>query len=220
MSHAIRRGSRGTQSAGSSWLPTDLADLIAWVDASDTATITLSGSDATAWADKSGNGNNLTGTGYAQSGTRTQNGLNVLDFATSDLMLLDIADDSQPFTVYWAGATDNAGLANQWVLGGPTFSPITSVWSLGGVSSGVTATTSFTMLAAKVNGASSKGWVNTTSFTGDMGATALTALAVGNRTTGGRPMDGMVGEVIWCSTGHDDATVSDVWDYLQAKWSI
>jgi hypothetical protein len=63
--------------------PLDLSPTL-WLDASDTNTITLgSGSLVTTWADKSGNGYDLTqGTSSYQpdSGTRTLNGLNVLDF--------------------------------------------------------------------------------------------------------------------------------------------
>lgn len=63
--------------------PTDLANLKAWYDASDTTTITVSGTAVTQWNDKSGNAYNLTqGTAAKrpQSGTRTQNGKNAIDF--------------------------------------------------------------------------------------------------------------------------------------------
>lgn len=40
--------------------PTDIANCALWLDAADAKTITLSGSNVTAWADKSGNGNNPT----------------------------------------------------------------------------------------------------------------------------------------------------------------
>lgn len=56
----------------------------AWWDASDTTTISLSGSNVTQWDDKSGNGYNLTQSNDSlrpSSGTRTINGLNVLDYS-------------------------------------------------------------------------------------------------------------------------------------------
>jgi hypothetical protein len=68
--------------------PLDLSPVL-WLDASDTSTITEVGGAVSQWDDKSGNGNNVTqGTAAAQptSGTRTLNGLNVLDF-TDDLLL-------------------------------------------------------------------------------------------------------------------------------------
>jgi len=67
--------------------PASIANLKAWYDASDTATITVSGTAVTQWNDKSANGYNLTqGTAGKRplSGTRTQNGLNAVDFDGSD----------------------------------------------------------------------------------------------------------------------------------------
>ena len=61
-----------------------------WLDASDTSTIVETSGSVSEWQDKSGNGNDLTqGTGANQptTGTRTMNGLNVLDFdGTSDYL--------------------------------------------------------------------------------------------------------------------------------------
>jgi len=61
----------------------------AWYDASDTGTITVSGSAVTQWNDKSANGYNLTQSTAANrpaSGTRTLNGKNVIDFDGSDML--------------------------------------------------------------------------------------------------------------------------------------
>lgn len=72
------------------FVPSDIANLKAWYDASDTATITVSGTAVTQWNDKSANGYNLTqGTAgkRPQSGTRTQNGLNAIDYDGSDDVL-------------------------------------------------------------------------------------------------------------------------------------
>lgn len=76
--------------------PTNVANLKAWYDASDTATITVSGTAVTQWNDKSGNAYNLTqGTNSfrPQSGTRTQNGLNMLDYDGGDLLQAATASD-------------------------------------------------------------------------------------------------------------------------------
>lgn len=72
------------------FVPSDIANLKAWYDASDTATITVSGNAVTQWNDKSANTYNLTqGTAgkRPQSGTRTQNGLNAIDYDGSDDVL-------------------------------------------------------------------------------------------------------------------------------------
>lgn len=68
-----------------SWMnfnPLSLTPVV-WFDASDSTTITESGGAVSQWDDKSGNGINLTQATAANqptTGTRTQNGLNVLDF--------------------------------------------------------------------------------------------------------------------------------------------
>jgi len=62
---------------------------VLWLDASDTSTISLSGSAVTEWRDKSGNAYAFAqGTsGYRPvSGTETQNGKNVIVFGTDDLL--------------------------------------------------------------------------------------------------------------------------------------
>ena len=77
-------------SSKASFTPASIANLKAWYDASDTGTITVSGTAVTQWNDKSGNGYNLTqGTAgkRPQSGTRTQNGLNAIDYDGSDDVL-------------------------------------------------------------------------------------------------------------------------------------
>ena len=63
--------------------PSDIANLKAWYDASDTSSITVSSTAVTQWNDKSGNAYHLTQATAAKrptSGTRTQNGLNAIDF--------------------------------------------------------------------------------------------------------------------------------------------
>jgi hypothetical protein len=66
--------------------PLDLNPAL-WLDAADTATITESGGFVSQWNDKSGNNRNFTqavGASQPATGTRTQNGLNVLDFDGSN----------------------------------------------------------------------------------------------------------------------------------------
>lgn len=57
-----------------------------WLDASDTATITSSANRVSAWADKSGNGNNASQSTAGlkpTTNTSTMNGRNVLDFSSN-----------------------------------------------------------------------------------------------------------------------------------------
>jgi hypothetical protein len=86
----------------SSWLnftPLSLNPYL-WLDASDTSTITESGGAVSQWNDKSGNGYTFTqGTGAAQpkTGTRTKNGLNVLDFDGGDSLISTAAASTWKF---------------------------------------------------------------------------------------------------------------------------
>jgi hypothetical protein len=61
--------------------PTDIAGCRAWYDASDAATITLSGGQVTKWNDKSGNAFDVTGSPTGVSvASAAQNGLDVIRF--------------------------------------------------------------------------------------------------------------------------------------------
>tara|TARA_R110000868_G_scaffold232603_1_gene486137 strand:+ start:32 stop:811 length:780 start_codon:yes stop_codon:yes gene_type:complete len=76
--------------------PSSIAGLKAWYDASDTATISLSGSAVTQWNDKSGNSFNLTqatALRRPQSGVNTLNSLNVITFDGNDVLQAATASD-------------------------------------------------------------------------------------------------------------------------------
>jgi hypothetical protein len=94
----------------------------AWYDASDTATITVSGTAVTQWNDKSANGYNLTQSTAAYrplSGTRTLNSLNVIDFdgsndcltnaTASNWTFLNNSTGSSIFIVLYSDATATTG---------------------------------------------------------------------------------------------------------------
>ena len=91
-------------SSVSAFDPLSIAGCKLWLDAADTSTISLSGSAVTQWDDKSGNAYNFTqGTGANRpsSGTRTQNGLNVIDFdGTNDLLTTTAAKSAFNFLHY------------------------------------------------------------------------------------------------------------------------
>lgn len=87
------------------FLPTRIGggNLKLWLDASDTSTITHSSGSVSAWADKSGNGNNATqGTGSSQptTGVNTINGKNVIAFDGGDQ--LDVSENfgANGYTVF------------------------------------------------------------------------------------------------------------------------
>ncbi len=76
--------------------PSSIAGLKAWYDASDTATISVSGTAVTQWNDKSANAYNLTqGTAARRpiSGVNTQNSKNVVSFDGNDVLQAATASD-------------------------------------------------------------------------------------------------------------------------------
>jgi hypothetical protein len=104
------------------FVPTDIAGLRLWLDASDTTTITHSGGSVSAWTSKDANARafNQSSSGLRPTtGAATQNGLNVITFAADALVstaassvwkfLHDGAKYSM-FLVFRPGATANPGV--------------------------------------------------------------------------------------------------------------
>jgi len=95
------------------WTPAEIT-VETWWDASDTDTITDSGGAVSQWNDKSGNNNHLTqGTASAQpvTGTRTINGLNVIDWDDNSpqdrMQLTNVITDGAPFAAFVVAQFDN-----------------------------------------------------------------------------------------------------------------
>ncbi|MGA0398231.1 MAG: hypothetical protein ACO3O3_13810 [Ilumatobacteraceae bacterium] len=98
-------------STASSFSPLDLSPAL-WLDASDESTLSGPGGGAVSqWDDKSGNGNDATQATSANqptSGTRTLNGLNVLDCDVLDGLQADFGTDySQPNTIFVVAQLDD-----------------------------------------------------------------------------------------------------------------
>ena len=110
------------------WMPVPLrVGATAWFDASDTDSITQSGGLVSQLNDLSGNGNNLTqGTSANQplTGSRTLNGLNVLDFDNDDELVSSAAASVWNFlhqtesTIFVVMETDEDELAHQVIRTG------------------------------------------------------------------------------------------------------
>lgn len=115
---------RGSSPAGSSapFVPTDIANLALWLDASDTATITQAAGLVSQWNDKSGLSNHVTqGTGARQPTTNssTINGLNALNCpAGNKLMLMPSGLYSIPNgnNTVFAVTKQNGSAGDQWFL--------------------------------------------------------------------------------------------------------
>jgi hypothetical protein len=94
----------GVVSFGQQFKPTDIAGCKLWLDAADTATISVSGTAVTQWNDKSGNSYNFaqsTAGNRPLSGTRTINSKNVIDFdGTDDRLVSTVAKSTWTFMHY------------------------------------------------------------------------------------------------------------------------
>ena len=98
--------------SGFSTIPSPLSvpGCVLWLDASDTSTITLSGSSVTQWNDKSGTGNNMTPFSTFSNATVSsnfQNQLNVLDFSANGVYRGPTSTGPYPVDVYLVMALKN-----------------------------------------------------------------------------------------------------------------
>jgi hypothetical protein len=77
-------------------LPTQISGCALWLDAADTTTVTLSGSNVTAWNDKSGNGRHATQATLARSPTYV--GSNTLRFVGASSNFMSLPNGTVPFS--------------------------------------------------------------------------------------------------------------------------
>jgi hypothetical protein len=215
--------------------PASLTDLAMWLDASDTSTITLDGSNnVEVWADKSGNGRNATqanATLRPSYATNAQNGLaGVLLDATDDRMT-SYSNTVNPCTWFfvhrWNGATRDTRLVtnvgvNQVGLGtNPSLSPS----NLSFVREGVAWTNSGFAIGNGTNRIYRVVFDNPTStfwtWTGGTETQRQTLALVG--TSGGITGFDLPGHHFERILYHRTLTageISQVYDYLSTKWGI
>jgi hypothetical protein len=214
------------------------------MDADDAATITATGADVTAWYDKSASGQDFTVTGAnkPQTGTRTQNARNVLDFGvTGSTTPISTAANqivSQPLTVFYVAITDvptvvgkNRILCNRYGL---AFQVVHSDGSVGSRTALGYAGVSFVKSAAdsvstavwgvgtiEFNGGTSLAYINgvagTPSYPGEQG---LNIGKIGARGDDGTPLDGAIAEIVVYDSVLSTTDRESVEDYLTTKWAI
>lgn len=128
-------GGKGTviiryPSSSSLSAPQNVPGLTVWLDASSSSNFTLSGSNITAWNDKSGNGYNCSGTGNPQFISNVKNGFGVARFAgTSYLQNTDLPYLKER-TVFIVRRWNSFTVANN-IFGFPTRIPTTQagIWA-------------------------------------------------------------------------------------------
>jgi len=214
--------------------PASIDGLQLWLDAADTSTITESGGDVSEWRDKSGNGNDVTQATAADqpvTGTRTINGLNVLDF-TGTSWMRTVAETiiSQPVTVFAVVEHDvipavghyiydSRGAANRhgFVMTPTTMDLFTTTPSL----KAGTAETGIRLYMTVANSPNSSIAINAQVVgTGDTGAADFDMLTLGRRHTSIANLDGAIAEILIYDSALSDSDREAVETYLADKWGI
>jgi hypothetical protein len=213
-----------------SFSPLSISGLAAWYDASDLATITEASGSVSQWDDKSGNGRDLTqGTGSAQptTGTRTQNGLNVLDFDGGDTIGSSSFSESQPYSLFvvfvndeGAGASNKYLLHHNWLM---RFRDGGYECNAGANFAGITGgNTNAHLWTCVFNGASSLMRLDAANLgTGNPGAGGGSgSFWLGSAGGASNFFNGMIAEVAYYDSTISGADLTNVETYLNSKWAV
>lgn len=239
-----RLSRRGVLDANTAFTPASLAGLAAWYDASDAASITSSAGAVSQWNDKSGNARHLvqaTGTKQPTTGTRTQNGLNALDFSSNQHNLrVTFTAISQPLTLFGCVLADTMpGNVNRWYDSGSGVSPrellygggsALRAWTVAaGGTDAVTAhnpvTGTAVVQSVVFNGASTAFYENGTQYGGTLspGTAGTAGICVSGDGSGfdtNGMWDGLVCEICLYSSALSSTDRGTVETYLRSKWGV
>ena len=229
--------------ASSYWKPANISTIF-WYDAADTATITATGSQVTQMLDKSGNGWTVApltaGKIGPDTGTRTLNGLNVLEWSKTTLSTNQILESNtftqtQPFCIAGILRLDDEGLpTDQDFLfsGTETSSPRIAVRR--------TATTDQLQILtnaasiATANGTATENNDYITSFyfntaastiridgtqqaSGSIASNSFTSLNIGGNFNEDQSLDGFIAELVAFPNSTDQEIMEG---YLAWKWGL
>jgi hypothetical protein len=240
-----------TAAGGTPFDPLSIAGCEWWLDASDEATITDSSGAVSQWDDKSGNSRHATqGTSGERptTGTRTQNGLNVIDFDGTDdgLDYTAFIFNSTGHTLFFVASSDadpsvhaqlfsetENGLTEYCLrltsTGAINYVLVNSAGSVRlnlagddfGTSNPVVFTATLDRNEGPVTVRVNDAAEDSTTWTSS-GGYSFTAASIGTlpNTNGPRAWNGWIGEVIVYDTLLDSADQQDVRDYLYSKWGI
>lgn len=208
------------------WSPLDLPSLVAWYDASDTATITSSGGAVSQWDDKSGNGYHLTqatGAMKPTTGSTTQNGLNTVSFDGTDLIANTSISLTQPnmVIIVCKFAASNAFVFDEDSGNSPRqILNRSSNWRLFAgayADSGMAVDTAWHVFSCLFNGASSQLWVDGTgSGAINPGTENMTGMAFGGANS--LPFTGEIGEFVACDPDLSAGDRQAAEAALSTKW--
>ena len=214
------------------WMPVPLrVGATAWFDASDTDSITQSGGLVSQLNDLSGNGNNLTqGTSANQplTGSRTLNGLNVLDFDDNVLVNATFTTTS-PYTLIAVAELDNQ-TSSDYLLSSNLLDVVLGFQNVGNAVfiyndsqqvAGANISTGSHLIVATFDGSSSSVRLNGASYiTGTVGTLGMSDLYVGRRSDGAGIFYGGFAEAIIVDGTLTAGQIADTETYLANKWGI
>lgn len=232
-----------------SWLDAVLpitSGLVGWYAADDASTIIKRSDDSDGcwvWKDKSGNNHHLIQSTVAArptTGTRTLNGLNVLDFDGGDYLDsvgLDSSDRTQTsFFVFLCDSTANGptlrsgGSAggtggNHFVVGGAGPNLITNKENIAqlALQNNATVSTATAYCGIQVLDTNTITHYLGTTSEQDSDSTTFTAgrtLRIGARFDAAQALDGYIAEVLIYDGALSSSDITDVRSYLTKKWGV
>jgi hypothetical protein len=221
------------------FIPTSISNCALWLDAADSSTVTLSGSTATQWNDKSGNGKNSTSCSATYS-----NGINGLGCMTNPVISGPITNSgSSIVTIFIVGTkTSTGGLYDSMLA--LNLSPITNYYGAGTLFACYYGGTSPPQFYCYMNGNLSLSFVGAvnTPFIFNVFQTGTTGSTYGNGTsygdvgtagstfnyttyyigacTGGPAWIGNIGEIIVYNSILSISQRQQVEGYLAQKWGL
>lgn len=227
--------------AAQSFSPQDITNLVGWWDASSPTTVINTAGAVSEWRDMSGKNNTLvqpTGAQQPTTGTRTLNGLNVLDFdGTADNLIAPSALyglSNGENTLFIVMVDDNTGDAQHRFIGGSgggterfsmqntatTLAALNRLTAASGPQITVTRDTSPHIAVSRRSLVDHTIWQDgsSTSSTANHESFTMTSLIIGAQASNANRLDGVLAEVIFFNRALTNAEINQVSAYLAAKW--
>lgn len=227
--------------------PSSIANLGAWFDSADLATIIQSGGAVSQWNDKSGNNyhaTQATGANQPVTGARTLNGLNVLDFDGSNDRLELFSHSALAavpsgantlFVVYqsdiinsniqtiFAGATQSNSI--RWgvrIDGGSANLSVLNNTGFTPANHGITLDTNPHIAGLRRVGTALEPICDTVHAAQSLATdvTLSSYLNIGAQGDGQRRFDGIIAEILLYTRGLGDSEMNQIGNYLAAKWGM
>ena len=210
------------------FLPGQISGLSLWLDAADTTTLTLSGSNVTQWNDKSGNAKHFTSSGNPTSGNTTLGGYNILNLTGGGSFSNASYTLPAVYSMFIVAYTSASGLrtllsasTDVYILvrmGGILWGTGTGGWN-GGISYPAT-TPNIASFIVNTNGSL---WMNgaSSAATGSGVAASFTGtIGLGYRIGSSEPWGGYIAEFLIYNSALGGAERQQLEGYLAKKWNL